>query len=79
MNTAHRIDSAVIFVSVICLTGMLFQPLKSNAQSETEVNWIRPDNPQSPAKWGIENGIVFSLWPTPVGTVKGSTSGPRGL
>lgn len=42
--------------------------------------WIRPASAESPARWGIKGGIVFSLWPTPVSSSSQSeTGGPRGL
>lgn len=46
----------------------------------SKVQWIRPDNERSPALWGIRNGIVVSLWPTPIeGLQPGADGGPRGL
>ena len=42
--------------------------------------WILPENERtSPALWGIRDGIVFSLWPTPVGILQTGSGGPRGL
>ena len=51
------------------------------AQDTATHRWIRPDHAVDEAVWGIENGIVFSLWPyglenreqRPYG------GGPRGL
>jgi hypothetical protein len=42
--------------------------------------WIRPLDERSPAIWGIRNGIVVSLWPSPIeAVVKEDVGGPRGL
>lgn len=38
--------------------------------------WILPEDENSPAVWGIQDGIVFSLWPH---GVEPKIDGPRGL
>ncbi len=49
-------------------------------QSCGHSKWIRPQNMNSPAKWGMCNGLVIGLWPTHVGTFfQGTRGGPRGL
>ena len=49
-------------------------------QQVSSIKWVRPDNEKSPPVWGIQNGIVFSLWPAPLETtVPGTDGGPRGL
>lgn len=49
-------------------------------QSNIDPDWILPADETSPARWGIRDGIVFSLWPTRVGSnLEGTTGGPRGL
>lgn len=48
--------------------------------SEIDPDWILPADGTSPALWGIRDGIIFSLWPTAVGSnLEGTTGGPRGL
>src|SRR5699024_5858709 len=39
-------------------------------------DWILPEDDNSPSVWGIQGGIVFSLWPHPV---EPGIGGPRGL
>ncbi|MCC8424740.1 hypothetical protein [Mucilaginibacter sp. UR6-11] len=52
---------------------------KLQAQSTAD-RWIRPAHSKSAAIWGIKNGIVFSIWPSPIeGTDQENTGGPRGL
>ena len=64
----------------ICLALLLLAGFFCTAQPVSKVNWIRPDNEHSAAVWGIQNGIVITLWPSPVeNTVPGSDGGPRGL
>ncbi len=60
----------------ICLIFTLCFCQISEAQLTPKANWILPDYESSPAMWGIQDGIVFSLWPT---GVEPKTSGPRGL
>lgn len=48
--------------------------------AEIDADWILPADENSPSRWGIRDGIVFSLWPTRVGSeLEGNTGGPRGL
>jgi len=51
------------------------------AQDVTEHRWIRPADGHAEAVWGIENGIVFSLWPYGIEnrTARPYSGGPRGL
>lgn len=50
------------------------------ASAEIDPDWILPADETSPARWGIRDGLVFSLWPTRVGSdLEGTTGGPRGL
>lgn len=73
-----------MIVRIISLGFFLFVSLPSfvaHAQDAASQPWIRPDHAADEAVWGIENGIVFSLWPyglehrneRPYG------GGPRGL
>ena len=56
---------------------ILFLVRLSNAQG---VQWIRPDNENSPPVWGIHGGIVIGLWPAAIEAIRpGSDGGPRGL
>ncbi len=65
------------------LIGLLVCSLSAKhlwAQSYNHSKWIRPQNGRSPAVWGIRNGIVIGLCPTPVGSFLQETrGGPRGL
>lgn len=57
------------------------QALVVHAQDTTTPGWIRPDNAADKAVWGIENGIVFSLWPYGLENREQHPygGGPRGL
>lgn len=47
---------------------------------QAQTNWIRPEDAQDRAMWGIHEGIVFSLWPYGLeDTNKVYGGGPRGL
>lgn len=65
----------IIIVSICCIS--LVCALSVNGQEAAEAGeWILPADEESPAVWGIENGIVFSLWPA---QVEPNSGGPRGL
>lgn len=51
------------------------------AQETATHHWIRPADARSEAVWGIENGIVFSLWPYGLENREQQPygGGPRGL
>ncbi|MGY5850113.1 hypothetical protein [Salegentibacter sp. F14] len=66
----------------ICLVlrlGIVFFLGNTYAQNTTGNQWIRPDDRYDEAVWGIEEGIVIGLWPSPIEIGKNSTGGPRGL
>lgn len=63
----------VICILAVTTTSYAQQPGKP-------VQWIRPDNAQSPPVWGIRNGIVVGLWPSSIEkTGQNYEGGPRGL
>jgi hypothetical protein len=67
------------YVVVAVLLTILFHTNKLQAQA-TDKLWIRPAHSKSAPVWGIKNGIVFSIWPSPIeGTNEENTGGPRGL
>lgn len=55
------------------------------AQSAPAGEWLLPDNPGAPPRWGRTDGIAFALHPAPIGRTGGpagaarGTGGPRGL
>lgn len=64
-------------IVTVLLAAMLLPAWRSAC---AQAQWIRPANAQSPAIWGIENGIVFGLWPASMdGSKASSDGGPRGL
>ncbi|MES2827642.1 MAG: hypothetical protein V4687_05800 [Bacteroidota bacterium] len=65
------------YIFAAAFLAILFnQPLKAQ---QVDKKWIRPLNSKSEAMWGINNGIVFSIWPTAVENGKDVIGGPRGL
>lgn len=67
----------VTIFGMVCLFVLLHPQDRIQAQSTSpKVEWIRPETEDSPAVWGIRDGIVFSLWPHPV---EHGIGGPRGL
>jgi hypothetical protein len=67
------------YLLTITLLATVFQVNKLHAQA-TDKLWIRPEHSTSAPVWGIKNGIVFSIWPSPIeGNNPENTGGPRGL
>lgn len=59
---------------LLLLPGMLW------GQGSSTVEWIRPSSAYDHPQWGIKNGIVVGLWPTPMENPgAAATGGPRGL
>ena len=73
----HFIHRKLFLLSAL----VLFFIKKTEAQATSEsTKWIRPVNEKSPAVWGINNGIVFGLWPYAIEPAKDEFGGgPRGL
>src|SRR5699024_3863886 len=71
--TLRKLSTLYFFFILI-----LAQPLtEAKAQSvDADPDWILPEDDNSPSVWGIQGGIVFSLWPHPV---EPGIGGPRGL
>lgn len=63
---------------IAALLTIIFHENKLHAQT-TAKQWIRPANAKSAAMWGIHNGIIFSIWPSPIEGSTDDTGGPRGL
>ncbi len=66
---------------VIALFSFVWVHDKGFAQNQPDSpHWIRPENANSPAEWGIKGGVVCALWPTAVAHPQSNkTGGPRGL
>jgi len=68
-----------IFFCCLLLVTVCIPPAEAQ-EPASKVAWIRPDNANSPAVWGIRNGIVVGLWPAPLENPRpGADGGPRGL
>ena len=67
-------------IFILIAIGLLYNSSIKAQQATSPVQWIRPDNMLSAPVWGIHNGIVVGLWPTPVEKGgPGNDGGPRGL
>jgi hypothetical protein len=70
-------------IRIVCCYLLLASGCVLPAEAQrpaSKIAWIRPDNANSPAVWGIRNGIVVGLWPAPLENSKpGADGGPRGL
>lgn len=67
------------FLSVF-LTVLVWQNCEGLKAQTPNVPWIRPANEKALPVWGIQNGIVFGLWPAAIEAGKETMGGgPRGL
>lgn len=75
MNNRITNFIGIFLLWILCL--FLLPHAKVWAQTTTtNADWILPEDENGPAMWGIEDGIVFSLWPS---AVEPNSGGPRGL
>lgn len=64
----------LIAMVLLLLPGMLW------GQGDATEQWIRPASEYDHPQWGIKDGIVIGLWPTPMENPgAAATGGPRGL
>lgn len=69
-----RPSALLLAVGVWLLCGMVW------GQETPQIEWIRPSSAYDHPQWGIKNGIVIGLWPTPMESPgAAATGGPRGL